>query len=74
MNRLCKKCGEPWDVYHITHEEGLLDGYDSEDALEYIQEGGFELFLTAFSVQEAYEGHFAIMKCPACKSNGCADA
>lgn len=66
MDRICEQCGEPWDVYHVTHDEGILEGHDTSKAVEHVEKKGFSLFLPLLSVEEAYEGHFVILECPAC--------
>ncbi len=66
------KCGESWEVYHIIHDEGLINIINELDAQD-----STEIFIESkdFKIQELCgwnevpEGHFLIHRCPYCKVN-----
>ncbi len=65
----CENCHEPWDVYHIVHDEGLLEHLESlpkdyeQDTIHF---KNYEI-VNLCGYNEISEGHFLILHCPCCK-------
>jgi len=75
MDRICDKCGEPWDVYHMIHDAGGLEAIEDNDEdieiLEWTDEDGgkWSVYNVTFCSYEIAEGHFRLLECPCCERN-----
>jgi hypothetical protein len=61
-------CGEPWNVYGIVHDEGLLEHLEKlpkEVEQETIEFDKYLIF-NYCGYNEIPEGHFKLLKCPCC--------
>ncbi|MCK5639873.1 MAG: hypothetical protein KAJ19_03720 [Gammaproteobacteria bacterium] len=71
MDMKCQKCGEPWDLYSIMHEEG-----GGVDAIANAPAGQDEIECNGFTMvdvigrNEMPEGHFVLDGCPCCPKAG----
>ena len=71
MDVHCENCHEPWDVYHIVHDEGLLEFLTLMKILQPAEQDtihfkNFEL-INLCGYNEIPEGHFVLLHCPCCK-------
>lgn len=71
MNKDCINCGESWDIYHIIHDENLIEEIkqlDCEDSSNIILNSHGFTIQELCGWHEVPEGHFLIRHCPACKN------
>jgi hypothetical protein len=72
MDKICQKCGEPWDLYGIIHEEGgleAIDAHPTDMTMDEIEFNGFTV-VNLVGKDEIPEGHFALTSCPCCPRAG----
>jgi hypothetical protein len=73
MEKTCKGCGEPWDLYGIIHDEGGLEAIENAPTsaiiTSAIEFNGFELEGLC-GLDEIPEGHFLFNRCPCCPKPG----
>ena len=67
MDIICKNCGEPWDLYFLAHEEKIFK--DPKEIERGMYESGDFVYKPYLGFDEAYEGHFQLLYCPACRQS-----
>lgn len=66
MDIECSNCQEPWDLYHIMHEEGTVTAIENTPGEpDIIEHAGFKMY-NFCGKDEMPEGHMIIQSCPAC--------
>ncbi len=74
MDINCPTCGEPWDSYHMRHDEAFEWGLSEFDLETFLQEGRFNskndpvlIAAQAAGWQFASSSVYSFTKCPCCK-------
>lgn len=67
MDKTCRRCKEPVELYYLVHEEGIFDNPQYQGNGIYTS-GRYKVYVPD-SIEEAKEGLFILLECDCCPSS-----